>query len=396
MTYRILYHHRIRADDGQAAHVRELIGALRGLGHEVTECALVAKTAAAPARAARAWRGVRLPRLGVEAFEIAYGARAWRRLVAAARTARPHFVYERHALHCSAGLRAARSLGVPLLLEVNAPMCEEMERLGKLRFPGRARRTERAVLGGADRVIAVTEVLRQRLIAAGAPAERCVVIGNAADPARYGAPARAEGRRLRAVLGIGPQAAVIGFVGYMREWHRLDRAVAAIARPGLDRAHLVLLGDGPAAPAIAAAAARAGVAARVHLLGAVSPEQLAAHVSMFDAALIPGINAYASPLKLFDTLAAGIPTLAPHQPNLREVLVDGATGLLFEPDDGDSLAERIAFVLAEPERAAAIGRAGRQSLIEHDWTWTGNARRTVGLYEDLVASARPQPAAEAR
>ena len=40
---RILFHHRIRADDGQAVHVRELIGALRQQGHEVLECALVPK-----------------------------------------------------------------------------------------------------------------------------------------------------------------------------------------------------------------------------------------------------------------------------------------------------------------------------------------------------------------
>ena len=40
---RILYHHRIRAEDGQAAHVRELITALREAGHELRECALVPK-----------------------------------------------------------------------------------------------------------------------------------------------------------------------------------------------------------------------------------------------------------------------------------------------------------------------------------------------------------------
>jgi hypothetical protein len=34
-SYRILYHHRIRADDGQAVHIRELIAALRRQGHEV-------------------------------------------------------------------------------------------------------------------------------------------------------------------------------------------------------------------------------------------------------------------------------------------------------------------------------------------------------------------------
>ena len=47
--HRILYHHRIRAEDGQAVHVRELVGALRAAGHEVRECALVSKADAAGA-----------------------------------------------------------------------------------------------------------------------------------------------------------------------------------------------------------------------------------------------------------------------------------------------------------------------------------------------------------
>ncbi len=155
MAYRILYHHRIRADDGQAVHVRELITALRAQGHEVLECALVPKAdgpATDAAAASTPWRSLRLPRIATEVLEIGYSRPGARRLLAAAAEFKPHFVYERHALHCRAGLVAAQQLGVPLLLEVNSPMCDEMERLGLLRFAARARRTEREVLAGADRV----------------------------------------------------------------------------------------------------------------------------------------------------------------------------------------------------------------------------------------------------
>src|SRR5690606_29461619 len=176
--YRILYHHRIRADDGQAVHVRELVGALRALGHEVRECALVPKAdgpepgPGGGRERGGVWRRLALPRTAVEACEIAYGRHGARMLERAASDFRPDFLYERHALHCDAGLEAARRLGVPLLLEVNSPLCDEMAKLGLLRFPARARRTERRVLGGADHVFPVTEVLRRTLIAAGAPGER--------------------------------------------------------------------------------------------------------------------------------------------------------------------------------------------------------------------------------
>ena len=68
MSLRILYHHRIRAEDGQAVHVRELIAALRRRGHEVRECALVQKTNARTEKGKAApsfWQRPRLPRRAV-------------------------------------------------------------------------------------------------------------------------------------------------------------------------------------------------------------------------------------------------------------------------------------------------------------------------------------------
>ncbi len=392
MRYRILYHHRIRADDGQAVHVRELIAALRGLGHDVRECALVPKAGggatgataddAAGARRDRPWQRLRLPRLCLELLEVGYHGPAMRMLQRAARDLRPDFVYERHALHCRAGLAAARRLGVPLLLEVNAPMCDEMERLGALRLRRRARRAEREVLGGASAVLAVTAVLRDRLIECGARPERCHVIHNAGDPSRYGEAARAEAARLRARFPAG--AFVLGFVGYARPWHRLDLALAAMAQPGLERVHLVLVGEGPALAGVRAQATALGLNGRVHAAGVVTPDRLAAHVCAFDAAIVPAINAYASPLKLFDALAAGVVALAPDQPNLRECIDDGASGVLFTPGDAVALAAKLRQLAGDRAGAAAIGTAGRGALLARDWTWAGNARRVVEVYEGLA------------
>jgi glycosyltransferase involved in cell wall biosynthesis len=385
---RILYHHRIRSDDGQAVHVREMIAALRALGCAVDECALVPKgrsAVAAGAVGASLWRKLALPRAAVEALEIAYNRRGRAMLRAAAARSRPDFVYERHALHCRAGLDVARELGVPLLLEVNSPMTVEMAKLGKLRFPRRARATERAVLGEADAVLAVTQTLADMLVDLGARRERVHVIGNGADLARYGADATAAARAVRARWALPAGAFALGFVGYMRDWHRLDLVLDAMARPELAALAFVLMGEGPAlAPLLAAATAR-GLGGRVRSLGVVPPELLPAHVMACDGALIPAINAYASPLKLFDSLAAGVPTIAPDQPNLRETLVDGDTGLLFRPGDAADLAAKLGRLVGDRDAAMAIGRRGRAALQANDWTWTGNARRALAIHARLRA-----------
>ena len=388
---RVLYHHRIRADDGQAVHVRELITALRENGHVVDECALVPKAESPrPAVAATPeprrpgfWQRLRLPRIAVEVMEVAYNLKGRAMLRAAAAKARPDFLYERHALHLGCGLDVARELGVPLLLEVNSPMVVEMQRLGRLMLPRRARRTERRVLAEADAVLAVTEVLADMLVEAGARRERVHVIGNGARPERYGDEARAAAGEIRRSLGLSKDAFALGFVGYMRPWHRLDLVLDVMQRPGLEALVLVLMGSGPAlAPLLATARAR-GMHDRVRALGVVAPAALPAHVMALDAALIPAINAYASPLKLFDSLAAGVVTLAPDQPNLRENLRDGENGLLFRAGDADDLFARLHAVVGDRDRARRIGAAGRDSLLAHRWTWRGNAERVLEVFESL-------------
>lgn len=390
---KILYHHRIRADDGQAVHVRELITALRAAGHAVAECALVPKAVAPPVAVAASqgkreqqggfWQKLSLPRTAVEVLEVVYNHKGRAMLRQAAQRQRPDFVYERHALHLRAGLDVARELDVPLLLEVNSPMVAEMEKLGKLCLRKRAQRTERHVLREADAVLAVTDVLADMLVEAGARRERVHVIGNGAVLERYGDAARTAAAEVRARWQFAADAFVLGFVGYMRPWHRLDLVLDVMQRPGLEQLVLVLMGEGPALQPLLELAESRGMAGRVRALGVVLPELLPAHVMACDGALIPAINAYASPLKLFDSLAAGVVTVAPDQPNLRENITDGDNGLLFRADDPDGLAAQLQRVVGDRQLAARIGAAGRKSLEDNRWTWAGNAERVLEIFASL-------------
>ena len=80
-----------------------------------------------------------------------------------------------------------------------------------------------------------------------------------------------------------------------------------------------------------------GVADRVQIVGLVAHEAIPGLVAGFDIALQPRVVAYASPLKLFEYMAAGKAIVAPDQPNIREVLVDGETALLFDPAASDTM-----------------------------------------------------------
>ncbi len=401
---RILYHHRIRSDDGQAVHVSELITALRAAGHEVAECALFPKTgltsagsgatpatiqepSAGPVKTSF-WQRFSPPRTAVEMLEVLYNYKGRAMLRAAAQQSTPHFLYERHALHLHAGLDIARELNIPLLLEVNSPMVLEMQRLGKLCLGRRARRSEQNLLAKADAILAVTEVLKDILIDAGARRERVHVIGNGAVVERYDNNARTNAIQLRANWSLAKDAFVLGFVGYMRPWHRLDLILDVMQRPGLESLVFVLFGEGPALQDLQQKVAQQSLQERVKVQGVITSEDLPKHVMACDSALIPAINSYASPLKLFDSLAAGIATLVPDQPNLREYIIDGENGLLFASGNPDDLYRQLLRIVSDRELARRIGSAGRTSLIENQWTWHGNAERVVEVYNSLPAMSR--------
>jgi glycosyltransferase involved in cell wall biosynthesis len=374
---RILYSHRIQSRDGQSVHVEALVAALRELGHEVLvvgpgfyeqaefggESSFVAALRA------------RLPRALAELAELAYNAPAWLRVRLACRRFRPDLIYERYNLYYLAGTLVARRKGIPLFLEVNSPLVEERARHGGLGLPRLARWAERFVWRSADRVLAVTGVLKAMIAATGVPAQRIEVVPNGIDPARFAAlPQRPA----------APDKVVLGFVGFVREWHGLDTVIAAMAADTATLLELVVVGDGPAVPALRQQAAALGVADRVQIVGLVAHEAIPGLVAGFDIALQPRVVAYASPLKLFEYMAAGKAIVAPDQPNIREVLVDGETALLFDPAASDTMWTAIRRLVADPLLRRGLGAAASAEIARRGYTWRANAERVVAWADALT------------
>ncbi|HVY62493.1 MAG TPA: glycosyltransferase, partial [Planctomycetota bacterium] len=168
---KVTYHHRTLGDGAEGVHIAEIVRALRRLGHEVDVVALVGEPApdAAPVTAnpRAAWIDAlrrRVPRALFELAEMGYGLAAGARLLARTRRARPDFIYERYGLANLAGALASRALGVPLLLEVNAPIAlERAEHEGGVSFPRALARLERAAFAAADRCLVVSTPLARHL-----------------------------------------------------------------------------------------------------------------------------------------------------------------------------------------------------------------------------------------
>jgi glycosyltransferase involved in cell wall biosynthesis len=387
---RILYHHRTRAGDGQGVHIRALQQALRELGHEVVEVSLVKNEPARVETPAKSWSAVdALPRFARELAEYSYTTFGRPKIVAAGVRQDCDVIYERYAFGNAAGIMAARKLRVPLILEVNSPMVLELSRTRGLSFPRLARSMENWIFRSADRVCVVTEVLREMLVELGVERSRLLVTPNGVHLRQFDYAAGARERaRVELGLDVADGDVVLGFVGFYREWHRLDLVLDALTRPGLARARLVLVGEGPAHADLAERARRLGVEPRVRFAGPRPHERIAELLPAFDVALVPAINPYASPLKLFEYMAAGLPSIAPDQPNLREVLEHERNALLVKPNDAPSLEAALAQLVQDRNLRERLGARARSDVIERDLTWIGNARRVVAAAEEVLAERR--------
>ncbi|MEV4544187.1 glycogen synthase [Micromonospora echinaurantiaca] len=260
---------------------------------------------------------------------------------------------------------------------------------------------ERTAVEAADAVIAVSAGMRRDVLAAypQVDPERVRVVHNGIDTGQY-APDR--GTDVVDRLGIDPARPSVVYVGRVTRQKGLPYLLRA-ARDLPADTQLVLLAGAPDTPEIAVEvenlvhelrATRSGVVWVAEMLPKHEVIQVLTHATVFvcpsvyEPMGIVNLEAMACETAVVATATGGIP----------EVVADGETGLLVpieQATDGSGrplnpaafvadLATRINEVLADPERAAEFGRAGRRRAVEH-FSWDTVARRTLEVYRSVGA-----------
>ncbi|HEX7256162.1 MAG TPA: glycosyltransferase [Gaiellaceae bacterium] len=272
-------------------------------------------------------------------------------------------VYERFALHSAAGGIVAQRLGIPHLVELNAPLLEEAARYRRLDEAGVAARIERATLSRAGLVLAVSPPLAGYAKARGA--RRVEVLQNAAAIERFP-------RRERD--GVDPVAV---FAGSLRPWHGLETIAEAWRLLDGSAPPLLVVGDGPGRERLAEVAAS--------VVGPVAPSRIPELLAGADIGLAPyGADAprYFSPLKLFEYLAAGLATVVADLPAVTAV-VDRDAAVVIPRGDAVALADAVAALCADPSERRRLGENGR-ALVESAHTWRHRARRILAAAAELA------------
>jgi N-acetyl-alpha-D-glucosaminyl L-malate synthase BshA len=204
----------------------------------------------------------------------------------------------------------------------------------------------------SDAVTAVSESLKQDTLRALGSSRAIQVIANFLDCAEY---RRREDAALRRRLCPSPCDVLVIHVSNFRPVKRVDVAMEVFARVRRRvPARFVLLGDGPVRAAVEQQARDAGIAQDVTFLG--EQHDLVPYLSAADVFLLPSAQESFG-LAALEAMACEVPVVASRVGGLPEIIEDGVTGFICDPDAIDEMADRTAMLLTDGSRRQQMGRA---------------------------------------
>jgi len=231
-----------------------------------------------------------------------------------------------------------------------------------------------------DHVVAVCEAARHNLIERGKlPADKLVAVPNGIHVDRFTPASEAARRHLADMIGVGESTRIIGSVGrlnWAKDIPTLIRAFALLREKRPDSV-LVLIGDGSLREELVAFAQAQGVSEHVRFLGDRS--DVRELLQGLDVLAMSSVSEGYS-IALLEACAAALPIVATAVGGNAEIVHDGVNGHVVPSNEPGMLAEGLLDILADPERARAMGRAGREWVLQHG-TFDGMVRRYEALYE---------------
>lgn len=361
---------------GGSVHVLEVARGLAARGHEL-HVAVSARSAAPPALP-----DVRFHPVAWTPPSRFFRFRAEAAVTGLLRETRAQAVMERYYNFGGEGVLAAAAAGVPSLLEVNAPVVDHpgswkarLDALALVRPLQRHR--ERLCRLAAALVAPLPEIVPEF-----ARAKTATVTWGADVDAFH--PGRRD-EALRAAWGVPAGAVVVLFSGSFRPWHGVHVLEEAARRlRARDDVYFVLAGGD-----------REGIAAdyRGRRLGSVPYERMPEVVASADLGVAPYDTArlaqlrlgfFWSPLKIFEYMASGLPTLTIPRTPLTEIVREGQEGRHFAEADPAALADAIAALAADAAGRRRMGAAARTRVVEH-YSWARHCEQLEGVLRRMVA-----------
>lgn len=245
----------------------------------------------------------------------------------------------------------------------------------------------------ADVITVVSRYTRRRVSSAFGPRAALELLPPGVDTGTFHPdPGAREEIRRRHRLGAAPVVLCVSRLVARKGQDVLVRALPAI-RSHVPGARLLLVGDGPRRAALHRLAQSCGVAEAVVCTGSVPGSALPAYYAAGDVFAMPcrtrgkGLDVEGLGLVFLEAAAAGLPVIVGDSGGARETVRPGDTGERVDGRDVAAVARAVSTLLADPDRAATMGRNGR-SWMQQDWAWPSRGRRLALLLRHSQALQR--------
>jgi phosphatidyl-myo-inositol dimannoside synthase len=243
---------------------------------------------------------------------------------------------------------------------------------GWVALPG-SRQVMQRIASGLDVLTYITEYTRARLAPALGGRTRLAQLSPGVDVDRFTPDADGAAVRHRHGLGEAPVVVCVSRLVARKGQDVLVRGwPQVLARH--PSARLLLVGGGPDEMALRRAVAAGGLEHSVVLTGGVPSEELPAYYAAGDVFAMPcrtrraGLDVEGLGMVFLEAAACGRPVVAGTSGGAPEAVQEGVTGHVVDPRSPDAVARTLADLLDDPDRAEAMGAAGR-AWVEKSWSW---------------------------
>jgi phosphatidylinositol alpha-1,6-mannosyltransferase len=247
-----------------------------------------------------------------------------------------------------------------------------------------ARTALRRIGNDADVVTFISQYTRNRFASAFGPNAALERLSPGVDTDRFEPdPVARADMRARYGLGDRPVVVCVSRLVPRKGQDMLIRALPAL-RERVPGTRLVVVGGGPYLDDLRRLAHSFGVAEDVVFTEGVPAEELPAHHAMADVFAMPcrtrgaGLDVEGLGIVYLEASAMGVPVVAGDSGGAPESVLDGTTGLVVDGWDVGSITAAVGNLLADPDRAAEMGRAGREWVVA-EWQWRTKAQRLSQL-----------------
>ncbi len=265
-------------------------------------------------------------------------------------------------------LYAARHLGLPVVAHYHHLEDKSLDYV-----------VNRWTVGRYQALITVSQFSKDQIARRyGVERDRIHVVPNGVDAERFRP--LGDGLSIESTP-LEPGARVLAFIGSLIRRKNVEILPDILARllPRHPDLHLLVAGEGPERETLVDGAGRCDVADRVHLLGPISEEEKVRLLNRAEVFLFPSrLEGFG--LAVAEAMACGTPVVAARAGALPEVVEDGLTGWLCDPEDPEAFVVAVDRLLQDPALGRSTGEAGRRRVLER-FRWESAGARILEIYE---------------